>query len=1083
MVLLPEEQVDIARREELPAILIHETAHVKACDLLWNGVLHALSMLFWFHPLVWRIRFAHVDACDAVADSFAAHHVGDVTHYIRTLARLAVQMHHPAPGAALAMAQASNVRQRIEALQRKLFHAGLPRGRMLCAVALGAITVALLGGVALTRATAEPQVGVSSSDDPKTEVARPKTTEATSEQDRLVIHATDAETGEPLEGVEIRFFSRLERELYEPRVETNAKGVASVPFESGRQINYLRITCTKSGYVPLRRDWQTNRKRVQLPEEVCLEFQHGQQVGGIVQNKQRQPIEEAKVEIMMPVGWPKPRGHVFIAATRTTDADGRWSWNGAPKDLGPLQAGGEVSPLSGRIAMKATHPIYQTDVFDVTAGRNGSNTLKDGLPVAGRVLTLDGGPIAGATVRVSKDGSSMVQAEAKTDAQGRFRFTNCKPGSAVVIVQAEDYRPEVRGIVIGSHESVDDIQLAPGHTMRVRVVDSDGEPIKDADFVVGTWRGYKTLQVRLVTDETGRVEWTSAPEDTVQCGVVRWGYMSVSMPLVASNEEHVITLPPPVVISGKVTNAKTGEPIPAFEVGWSSTKVDELVRRPGGVIDKRFWQEAGISYRHGVYRITFEYPYDGEYRICVVAPGYQPASSRPFQIDEGSVTLDFALRPGQGRSAPSEAIVYSRQTAEDATKRNRLVVHATAKDTGKPLGGVKIQFEGSLDRWGFEREVETNDEGMASIEWDAGAEFGRLSASCLKSGFVPIHCRWGYSQGKSNLPEDVHLRFQAGKWIGGIVQDQDGRPIKGATVKVRKIVDLPKPAYYWHNVAELKTDAEGRWRWKGVPSDLSHFGIDIFHPSYVERLHQLTAGTETPYVIKRGRRVTGRVLTSDGTPIEGATALFGYDRSMAGARKVSTNSEGRFEVENCKPGESLATVQAEGYSPTQREIVVGEHEDLGEFRLTKGHTLRVRIVDSRGDPPKSAYLKVESWKGHGALAYFAYAHEEGRVLWQSAPEDTVLCTIRGAGCSELTNYPLQASDEEHVVTLAPELIITGNVTDAKTGQPIPSSVICPGFDRSPNGMFWVWNGENHYKGGAYQWNPRGQIAGGPSVAS
>jgi len=865
VVLLPEKQVDIARREELPAILIHETAHVKARDLPWNGVLHALCMLFWFHPLVWRIRLAHVDACDAVADSVAADHVGDVTHYIRTLARLAVQMHNPAPGAALAMARASSVRQRIEALQRKLFLARLPRGRMMLAVALAAIVVVVLGGSALTRSEAEPQMDVASTDD-----------------------------------------------------------------------------------------------------------------------------------------------------------------------------------------------------------------LEQGVSMTGRVLTADGQPIEGAQVLFGAHGYMMYHGRnTKTDADGRFLLKNCRPGMSAVVVRAEGFCPELRKFGTGSRD-VGEFRLSPGHTMRIRVVDSKGQPIRDVRFAAENWCGYRAVALlRRKTDEEGRILWDSAPSDTVRCCFLKSGYMTVrETPLVASDEEHVITLRPALVITGRVTDAKTGQPISTLEIRHGRL-------RPTST--KPEWAEQAVSFRDGAYRCEFDEPSGGRYALLVAAEGYQPVESRPFQIDEGTVTLDLALRPGQDRSAPSEAIVYSRQTTEgdeDATKRNRLVVHATAKETGKPLGGVKIRFDG-----GFEREVETNDEGIVSIEWDARAEFGRLFVSCFKSGFVPIHCLWGSGRGESDLPEDVHLRFQAGKWIGGIVQDQDGRPIEGATVKVRKIVDLPKPAYYWHNVAELKTDAEGRWRWKGVPSDLSHFGIDISHPSYVERLHQLTAGTETPYVIKRGRRVTGRVLTSDGTPIEGATALFGYDRSMAGARKVSTNSEGRFEVENCKPGESLATVQAEGYSPTQREIVVGEHEDLGEFRLTKGHTLRVRIVDSRGDPPKSAYLKVESWKGHGALAYFAYADEEGRVLWQSAPEDTVLCTIRGAGCSELTNYPLQASDEEHVVTLAPELIITGNVTDAKTGQPIPSSVICPGFDRSPNGMFWVWNGENHYKGGAYQWNPRGQIAGGPSVAS
>ena len=177
----------------------------------------------------------------------------------------------------------------------------------------------------------------------------------------------------------------------------------------------------------------------------------------------------------------------------------------------------------------------------------------------------------------------------------------------------------------------------------------------------------------------------------------------------------------------------------------------------------------------------------------------------------------------------------------------------------------------------------------------------------------------------------------------------------------------------------------------------------------------------------------------------------------------------RFVFENCTPGESLVTVAAPGRSPEHREVVVGQQEDLGEFRLAAGHTMRVRIVNSGGNPIEGAYFGVEFWQGYGTLDFSAHADQEGRVVWPSAPEDTVLCSIRAAGCSSLRNHPLEASDEEHVVTLLPELVIRGKVTDAKTGLPIPAFAIRRGFDhRSSNETRWVRTEEDHYRNGAYQ---------------
>jgi len=62
-ILLPRAMCEKSRSTELRAVLAHEIAHFAGNDLRWNYLLHVVSALLWFHPLVWRIRLARKLSC------------------------------------------------------------------------------------------------------------------------------------------------------------------------------------------------------------------------------------------------------------------------------------------------------------------------------------------------------------------------------------------------------------------------------------------------------------------------------------------------------------------------------------------------------------------------------------------------------------------------------------------------------------------------------------------------------------------------------------------------------------------------------------------------------------------------------------------------------------------------------------------------------------------------------------------------------------------------------------------------------------------------------------------------------------
>lgn len=117
-ILLPADLGDEDRREEVRAALAHESAHFQGHDLRWNHLLHVFSIVLWFHPLAWRIRLAHADACDERCDAEAARLLGDSLGYGRSLARLALTVSGRVTPVALSMARQSTVSRRITLLKK-----------------------------------------------------------------------------------------------------------------------------------------------------------------------------------------------------------------------------------------------------------------------------------------------------------------------------------------------------------------------------------------------------------------------------------------------------------------------------------------------------------------------------------------------------------------------------------------------------------------------------------------------------------------------------------------------------------------------------------------------------------------------------------------------------------------------------------------------------------------------------------------------------------------------------------------------------------------------------------------------------
>ena len=107
------------------------------------------------------------------------------------------------------------------------------------------------------------------------------------------------------------------------------------------------------------------------------------------------------------------------------------------------------------------------------------------------------------------------------------------------------------------------------------------------------------------------------------------------------------------MISGSVTDAVTGKPVPRFHV---IQGVDRLEERQGILswfLGKKhtiqWWRMVAVEYTGGRYSRKFDLEKE-LLHVRVESPGYEPAESRAFRPDEGVVIQDFRLKPAAGIS-------------------------------------------------------------------------------------------------------------------------------------------------------------------------------------------------------------------------------------------------------------------------------------------------------------------------------------------------------------------------------------------------------------------------------------------------
>jgi hypothetical protein len=145
--------------------------------------------------------------------------------------------------------------------------------------------------------------------------------------------------------------------------------------------------------------------------------------------------------------------------------------------------------------------------------------------------------------------------------------------------------------------------------------------------------------------------------------------------------------------------------------------------------------------------------------------------------------------------------------------------------SGKPLSEATIDVSSAE----MEFPLTVSKEGLATLNLPSDAAQLTLKASC--PDHIPLEVRWS----QANIPQSFTFKMSRGEPIGGIVQDEQGRPIEG--VEVEGLLVSYRAAGEGEIVPEVggllgTTDGQGRWRAEVATAEPLELRLKLTHQKY-----------------------------------------------------------------------------------------------------------------------------------------------------------------------------------------------------------------------------------------------------------
>jgi len=378
-------------------------------------------------------------------------------------------------------------------------------------------------------------------------------------------------------------------------------------------------------------------------------------------------------------------------------------------------------------------------------------------------------------------------------------------------------------------------------------------------------------------------------------------------------------------------------------------------------------------------------------------------------------------------------------------------LQVVAAGTGEPVPDADVRASMAMrHEW-----RKTDAQGRLDLVHSTGQSDQTLGVDVWGKGRAMQRHNWG-SDPKQPIPDGATIPLQPGEALGGLVEDEAGRPIAGATVYLWSHNYKRKDPHELLYDLRAVTGPNGRWQTSGAPETTGELlGFKIIHPDFLStrdyyqkdmmpKIADLRA-SKAVTVMKKGVPIEGRVVDADGKPIAGARVLCADDKraifTYADPFAIATDAAGHFRTGQVKPGEWFLVALATGHAPGDQRVTIGTAIPQVEIKLGRPRVFQGRVVDRDGKPVAGAFIDPDVWREHRGLGIFLWSDANGRFRWDDAPNDELIVNVNATGYRGVFQERVAPSSEDRVFTLTPSLAIQGKLVDAETKKRVDNALV------------------------------------------
>lgn len=393
---------------------------------------------------------------------------------------------------------------------------------------------------------------------------------------------------------------------------------------------------------------------------------------------------------------------------------------------------------------------------------------------------------------------------------------------------------------------------------------------------------------------------------------------------------------------------------------------------------------------------------------------------------------------------------------------------------GAPLGGVEVIAYSVRDSGG---QLDLKHFHTANSDTEGQFAFPELRPGVYR--FVARHP--GYQEmrierplAQEENPAPLAFVLQSGLGISGFVRNEQNTGIAGARVvafleRVEKDAPIDVRLQALIKYQEIKSDpghaaitnSDGYYHITGLQVGAYRVQATASGYSMGELRHVATGRNDVNFSLAPGGLLNGIVQTEDGMPVAGARVAARrqapesdiievvFQKIMPPLAEVESDAQGRFVFQELGGGHTFGLdVRAPGYQEQEIDKVVVNPGDNASVTITvkAGLVIAGMVRGPAGEPVAGALVQANQMGGRPRA--HSDASDEGKVT--DASGSFIFDTLEEGNYRVIATHADFASDVENRVPAGEENLelnlttgaaVTGRITDAITGAPIPGSTV------------------------------------------